>query len=75
MLTIYKASSSAMEDVKGTLFSFKNYLMKQGGERCILRTATHCRKTKYSTSDVNAKGVQERRLRELPICSKLKISI
>ena len=33
MLTIYKASSSAMKDVKGTLFSFKNYVMKQGSER------------------------------------------
>ena len=75
MLTIYKASSSAMKDVKGTLFSFKNYVMKQGSERCIQRTATYCRKTKYSKSDINAKVVQERRLRQLSICDKLKISI
>lgn len=75
MLTIYKTSSSAMKDVKGTLFSFKNYVMKQGSERCIQRTATYRRKTKYSKSDINAKVVQERRLRQLSICDKLKISI
>jgi len=64
-----------MKDVKGTLFSFKNYVMKQGSERCIQRTATYCRKTRYSKSDVNAKVVQERRLREPSIRNKLKISI
>ena len=64
-----------MKDVKGTLFSFKNYVMKQGSERCIQRTATYCRKTRYAKSDVNAKVVQERRLREPSIRNKLKISI